>query len=125
MTPARLLLVDRQARRMAREGRGALLAGCLGSGMAAPGPEARRLVLEIDLRLGAFVLFGSVSGWLLLVATLVRILWRLRGHAPGDRAEHFVDFSEHVASRLGRRTLRLALLSEGLPEAGPVAGTRP
>ena len=64
------------------------------------------------LKLGLFLLAGSVSGWILLLWLLVRIVWRLRSRPARERVDRFVDVWERLVSQLGRHTLTLAIQTE-------------
>jgi hypothetical protein len=71
--------------------------------------KLRRLQTEMNLALGAFFLFGSISGWanvLLLVPKMVR---RSLAHHPGNRIDAFFDMTERVLSLAGRRAQELGL----------------
>jgi hypothetical protein len=118
LSPARLYFVERVWRRMAGRRDGSGGSTWRSGAEAAPGPDRqlearmRRFELEMDLKLGVFFLTASISGWAVLISASTRVLWRLRAYPARDRADRFVDFSEHLVSRLGRRAYRLALLAD-------------
>jgi len=122
ISPARLFFVHRLRRRVLGSGDRDLLADPLGEferqAAAIAQKQVRdrllRLRLEMVLKLGLFLLAGSVSGWILLLWLLVRIVWRLRSRPARERVDRFVDVWERLVSQLGRQTLLLAIQTEAV-----------
>ena len=120
ISPARLFFVHRLWRRVLRSGPKDLVSDPIGDferqAAGVPGKQVRdrllRLRLEMVLKLGLFLLAGSVSGWILLLWLLVRIVWRLRSRPARERVDRFVDVWERLVSQLGRHTLTLAIQTE-------------
>lgn len=76
----------------------------------------RRVQLEFDISLGMFFLLGSVSGWMVTSAILLKLIRRMLSHRSADRTDWAFDLMEKIFSRLGRRTLQLALISNAYPD---------
>jgi hypothetical protein len=113
ISPARLFFIQRAARPAAR------LDPIADFERRAEAPAERsqrekllHLRFETLMRTGLFVLLGSVSGWILSLQLLARIVWRLRGYPRRDRADRFVDLWEKLVPSVGRRALGLALLAD-------------
>ena len=70
------------------------------------------LKLDLVMKLGVFLVAGSVSGWISLFCLESRILWRSRLWPAGTRIDRFMDFNERLVTRLGREAHRLAILTE-------------
>src|SRR5262249_24225302 len=58
-----------------------------------------RLKLDLVMKLGVFLVAGSISGWISLFYLESRILWRSRIWPAGDRVDRFMDFNERLVTR--------------------------
>jgi hypothetical protein len=65
--------------------------------------KLKRLQMELNLGLGTFFLMGSISGWLLLIAIVSRILRRTVLLHSDHRADIYFDMVERVLERIGRQ----------------------
>ncbi len=72
----------------------------------------RKVQLEFDISLGMFLLLGSVSGWLMAGAVLSRLFRRMLSRRRANPMDWGFDLMERLLSHLGRRSLRLRLLSQ-------------
>jgi len=115
LSPARLLFVYRFRQRSLKQGR--LLpfpdlgrVAVLDAQRSANGSvdeKLRRLQTEMSLALGAFFLAGSVSGWVVLLLIMPKMIRRSFAHDPGRRIDAFFDMAEHLLSRMGRKALEI------------------
>jgi hypothetical protein len=71
--------------------------------------KARRIQLEFEISFGMFYLLGSLSGWMVAAVLSFRVIRRMMLRKPDSRTDWAFDLIEKVFSRLGRRSLRLAL----------------
>ena len=74
--------------------------------------KLRRFQLEFAISFGIFFLLGSISGWMVTGAILFRLIRRMLSHRVANRTDWAFDLMERIFSRLGRRALRLALVSQ-------------
>jgi hypothetical protein len=74
--------------------------------------KLRRIQLEFDISFGMFFLLGSISGWMVTGAILFKLMRRMLSQRPANRTDWAFDLMERIFSRLGRRALRLALVSQ-------------
>ncbi len=72
--------------------------------------KLQRVLLESDICLGIFYLFGSLSGWAKATVLLCKVIARMPSHKKSHRIDWAFDAMERVFSREGRRALRLAVL---------------
>jgi hypothetical protein len=120
LTPARLFFVTRLVRKMERQGlKGPLraqaqeLRACPNTAEARKARERlRRIDLETNMLLGVFLLMASVSGWILLMAIAVRVIFRLFSRKSGSMVDYVFDLAEKLIARLGSRALKTAIASE-------------
>jgi len=123
VTPARLYFVSRWFRNAARcedqSGFTDALAGLrrptLDIEDTRVRDKVRRFDLELNASLGIFFLTASISGWILLLPILLRMIKRVARRRPKSRVDLFFDLAERILSRLGRRALTLAILLEAHP----------
>jgi hypothetical protein len=74
--------------------------------------KLRRIQLEFDISFGMFFLLGSISGWMVTGAILFKLIRRMLSQRPANRTDWAFDLMERIFSRLGRRALRLAFVSQ-------------
>jgi hypothetical protein len=72
------------------------------------------LKLDLVMKLGVFLVAGSISGWISLFYLESRIIWRSRIWPAGNRVDRFMDFNERLVTRMGREAHRLAILIDPL-----------
>ena len=120
VSPARLFFVYRQLRKASeRPPRDPLsdLARCIESvDDAKVRNRLQRFQVEMLLSVGVLFLMGSLSGWLLLAYTLLRVARRLFLHRSGDRIDWSMELMEKLTYRIGRQTHRLILLTANSTE---------
>jgi hypothetical protein len=124
VSPARLMFVSRRCRKMPSGACQQLLPdwskGLEPSLQVLNDRKARerlrRVQLEFDISFGMFFLLGSISGWMVTGVILFRLIRRMLSHRAANRIDWAFDLMERLFSRLGRRALRLALVSQ--PSAG-------
>jgi hypothetical protein len=73
----------------------------------------RKVQMQVNMNLGVFYLFASVSGWLLTIRTLFLLMRRASSRRSKDRIDWLFDTMERLLIRHGRRAHQLALLAAG------------
>jgi len=74
--------------------------------------KLQRLQTEMSLALGSFFLVGSVSGWVLLLVIVPKMIRRSFVHHSRDRADAFFDMTERLLSRAGRRAQQIGFAGQ-------------
>ena len=117
LSPARFFFIHRLARRIGPAKELPLPAGeCSGgqsgsSGDRKAGLKLQRLHLEMHLSVGAFLLLGSISGWMLLCSILVRLVLKKLGGRPARKVGVF-DLTEKLVSRVGFDAVKLVRFAD-------------
>jgi len=120
LSPARLFFVTRLVRKTEKQSRKRLLHAQAQELQARPNmaearrvrEKLRRIDLETNMLLGVFLLVASVSGWILLLVIVARVVFRLFSRKSGSLVDYVFDLAERLTARIGSRSLKTAIASE-------------